>query len=101
MDMKKIGRKAVNGAKDVVSLGVGVGTGLVVGTACMAIAPSEAPKAIAIGFKIGTYGFATTMGTVSMELAHQELDAAEEKFNKLAIHRNKKVKVEVIEEEKA
>lgn len=100
MTKKEFGKKVWEGTKDVASVGVGLGTGIVVGTVCMKFAPTEAAKAIEIGYKVGTYGFSTVMGTVAADLTKQEIDEIEEKTkSKLKILRNRKDKVivEVVE----
>ena len=98
MNMKKIGATTWGLTKKGLSYGVGVGTGIVTTSICMAFAPQEAGRAIAIAFKAGTAGLSSVTGAVAQNLAEQELNLYEDKTKEFVKkHRNpNKVTVEIV-----
>lgn len=98
MNKKEFGAKVWNKTKDAAAIGVGLGTGIVTTTICMAFAPVEATRVVDLAFKAGTYGLSTLTGTVAADLTKQEIDEAEQKTKLFILrHRNQnKVKVEIV-----
>lgn len=79
MDKKEFGKKVWEKTKFAASCGVGVGTGIVTTTICMAFMPQGAGKAIEMAFRAGTYGLSAVTGTCAQQLAEQEIEANEER----------------------
>lgn len=98
MDKKELGKKAWVKTKKGLSYGVGVGTGFVTTAICMAFAPQEAGRAVAIAFRAGTAGLSSVTGFCAQQLAEQEIESYEEKAIAFAkAHRNQnKVKIELV-----
>lgn len=98
MDKKELGKKAWEKTKKGISYGVGLGTGLVTTSICLAFAPQEAGRAFSIAFRAGTAGLSAVTGAVAENLATQEINLYEDKAKTfIQTHRNQnKVKVEIV-----
>lgn len=98
MDKKELGKKAWEKTKKGLTYGVGIGTGFVTTAICMAFAPQEAGRAVAIAFRAGTAGLSSVTGFCAQQLAEQELNSYEEKavaFVRTHSNQNK-VKIELV-----
>ena len=99
MDKKEIGKKILTTVEQGTCFAVGVGTGLVTTTICMAFMPQEAPRAAAMAFRVGTYGLSGVTGSCAATLAHDEIDEAKVKGRRLLNkYKKNRVKMEVVEE---
>ena len=98
MDKSKFVKKVLTGAEQGACLVVGATTGLVTTYLCMTFMPSEAPRAAAIAYRVGTYGLSGVTGSVAATLTHDEIDDAKVKTRRyLNNWRKNEVKMEVVE----
>lgn len=98
MNKKELGKKAWNKTKKGLSYAVGLTTGVVATSVCMAFAPQEAGRIASVAFKVGTAGVSSAAGFCAQQITEQEINY----YEKGAVafvnnHRNQnKVKVEIV-----